>query len=103
MKKIVALFITTIMSCVLYSQIFEYEWKDITPDDFSMTIAQSVSTKGGNVVVATKEGWLAMSSDTGKTWKQTYSLKGQKLDVITKLDEVSYQPLAFKFAKDSLH
>ena len=85
------------------AQIFEYEWKDITPDDFSMTIAQSVSTKGGNVVVATKEGWLAMSSDTGKTWKQTYSLKGQKLDVITKSDEVSYQPLAFKFAKDSLH
>ena len=103
MKKIVTLFITTIMSCVLYSQIFEYEWKDITPDDFSMTIAQSVSTKGGNVVVATKEGWLAMSSDTGKTWEQTYSLKGQKLDVITKSDEVSYQPLAFKFAKDSLH
>jgi len=103
MKKIVALYITTIMSCVLYSQIFEYEWKDITPDDFSMTIAQSVSTKGGNVVVATKEGWLAMSSDTGKTWEQTYSLKGQKLDVITKSDEVSYQPLAFKFAKDSLH
>ena len=103
MKKIVALFITTIMSCVLYSQIFEYEWKDITPDDFSMTIAQSVGTKGGNVVVATKEGWLAMSSDTGKTWKQTYSLKGQGLDMLTGLDEVSYQPLAFKFAKDSLH
>ncbi|MBQ4216126.1 MAG: hypothetical protein II663_07630, partial [Bacteroidales bacterium] len=61
MKKIVALFITTVLSCLLYSQTFDYdyEWKNVTPLYSTMNVQQSTYTKGGKIIVATKEGYLA--------------------------------------------
>ena len=103
MKKIIVLCFLTILSSVLYSQIIEYEWKDITPNNFSMTISQAVCTKGGIVAASTKEGWLAESSDTGKTWNMTYNITDVENDMFSGHSKITYWPLSLEFAIDSLH
>lgn len=103
MKKIFVLFYATIMSCVLFAQQFVYEWEDVTPDYFSMTITQSACTKGGKVVAATQEGWLAESPDTGKTWNPTYNIKNIVRNTLTGTVDIDYQTIGLQFAKDSLH
>ena len=91
------------MSCVLFAQQFVYEWEDVTPDYFSMTITQSACTKGGKVVAATQEGWLAESPDTGKTWNPTYNIKNIVRNTLTGTVDIDYQTIGLQFAKDSLH
>ncbi|MBR5434783.1 MAG: hypothetical protein IK117_10160 [Bacteroidales bacterium] len=103
MKKIVTLIFSTVMSCVLFAQQFVYEWEDVTPDYFSMTITQSACTKGGKVVAATQEGWLAESPDTGKTWNPTYNIKNIVRNTLTGTVDIDYQTIGLQFAKDSLH
>jgi len=103
MKKIIVLFYATIVSCVLFAQQFVYEWEDVTPDYFSMTITQSACTKGGKVVAATQEGWLAESPDTGKTWNPTYNIKKIVRNTFTGTVDIDYHTIGLQFAKDSLH
>ena len=97
MKKIVGLFITTIMSCVLYAQIYEYEWQDVTPKYADLIVKQSAITKGGRIVVATA-GWISETSDTCKTWNVAYDFQYNDKYIY---DE--FTPRFFKMATDSLH
>lgn len=103
MKKIVALFITTVLSCVLYSQTFDYdyEWVNVTPLYSIMNVQQSAYTKGGKIIVATKEGYLAETSDTCKTWNITYDVLRDGINYGDKIYD-KYGSAILSMSKDSL-
>ena len=103
MKKIIVTFFTVISSCLLYSQSFDYEWSEVTSKFMRIEPVLTAYTKGGGVVVATKEGWLAASVDTGKNWTMTYDVVDVTEDLFTKEADFIYNPTVLNFASDSLH
>jgi len=106
MKKIFVLFYVTIVPCFLFSQPLEYEWKEVT--NKYMRLGSNGNnlnayTKGGHAVIATDEGWLAESVDTGRSWQKTYDVIDVQENVYNQERENAYKPLLLTFSSDSLN
>lgn len=103
MKKLIVLFFTIITPCLLYSQTFDYdyEWVNVTPLYSIMNVQQSAYTKGGKIIVATKEGYLAETSDTCKTWNITYDVLRDGINYGDRIYD-KYGSAILSMSKDSL-
>lgn len=103
MKKLIVLFFIMITSCLLYSQTFDYdyEWKNVTPLYSTMHVQQSAYTKGGKIIVATKEGYLAETPDTCKTWNITYDVLRGGINYGDRIYD-KYGSAILSMSKDSL-
>ena len=103
MKKIIVLFYATIVSCLLYSQSFDYEWREVTNKSMRLSTSTRAHTKDGHIVIATNEGMIAETVDTGKTWIPVYDAFDINEDVFTKKAVRNVQTSKFSFSSDSLH
>ena len=91
------------------AQSFDYEWREVT--NKSMRLCSSIRTttfltahtKNGHIVIATEEGMLAETIDTGKTWIPVYDAFDINEDVFTKKAMCNVQTSKFSFSSDSLH
>lgn len=86
------------------AQPLDYEWTEVT--NKYMRLGSNGNnlnayTKGGHAVVATDEGWLAESVDTGRTWQKTYDVTDVPENYSYE-KENAYKPQFLSFSSDSL-
>ena len=102
MKRVVILIYSFFAYLFICAQSWDYEWEWITPQYSTMTVSQGAITKNGNIIVATKQGWLAESSDTCKTWNITYDVLRGGINDGEKIFD-NCVPELLSFSKDSIH
>ena len=87
------------------AQPLDYEWTEVTNKYMRLgSNGKNLNayTKGRHAVVATDEGWLAESVDTGRTWQKTYDVIDVQENVYNQEKENSYKPHFLSFSSDSL-